>query len=183
MSQVVINDFLGIDNDDELYLAVIQKVKKRGLASHELLQRTFKVGYARSARLMDRLEDDGIIGLPNGGDPRKVNDPSIPNPPIRGSDDYEKALYVTEHVGHITVSMLQRRLRIGYECAMQLLDRLEDQRVIGAADGAKPRVFVPRHNRKGANGDIGRELVRQGKFGIQRRSRRSDAAHQSCYTR
>ena len=37
-----------------------------------MLQRKFRVGYNRAARIMDQLEDNGIIGPQEGSKPRKV---------------------------------------------------------------------------------------------------------------
>ena len=39
---------------------------------HHLLQRRFKLGYNRAARIIDLLEERGIIGPPNGSKPREV---------------------------------------------------------------------------------------------------------------
>jgi len=41
-------------------------------ASASLLQRRLKVGYARAARLLDLMEEDGIIGPGDGAKPREV---------------------------------------------------------------------------------------------------------------
>lgn len=41
-------------------------------ASASLLQRRFKLGYNRAARIIDLLEERGIIGPPNGSKPREV---------------------------------------------------------------------------------------------------------------
>jgi len=46
--------------------------KKAGKASATLLQRRLRVGYARAARLLDILEEMGVIGPPEGSKPREV---------------------------------------------------------------------------------------------------------------
>lgn len=59
------------DNDEEYEMCrefVIQSQK----ASTSLLQRRFKIGYNKAARIIDQLEADGIIGPQNGSKPREV---------------------------------------------------------------------------------------------------------------
>ena len=54
------------EGDDELLPEAIALVRSLNKASTSLLQRRFRIGYTRSARLMDALEDQGIIGPPTG---------------------------------------------------------------------------------------------------------------------
>lgn len=60
-----------IDEDDLLPEAV-QIVRQAGKASASLLQRRLRLGYARAARLLDLMEDKGIIGPADGAKPRDV---------------------------------------------------------------------------------------------------------------
>lgn len=60
------------DVDDELYNDAKEVIVAAGKASASLLQRRLKVGYARAARLLDILEDKGIIGPGDGAKPREV---------------------------------------------------------------------------------------------------------------
>lgn len=62
----------GDDGGDELLADAEQVVKQAGKASASLLQRRLRVGYARAARLLDLLEDRGIIGPGDGAKPREV---------------------------------------------------------------------------------------------------------------
>ena len=57
---------------DELLEQAIAVVVEAGLASTSLLQRRLKVGYARAARLVDEMEEKGIVGPFEGSKPRKV---------------------------------------------------------------------------------------------------------------
>ena len=58
--------------DDPLYDEVVEFVITSGKASASLLQRRFKLGYNRAARIVDLLEERGIIGPQNGSKPREV---------------------------------------------------------------------------------------------------------------
>ena len=64
-------DAEGTDGD-ELLEQAIAVVVEAGLASTSLLQRRLKVGYARAARLVDEMEEKGIVGPFEGSKPRKV---------------------------------------------------------------------------------------------------------------
>lgn len=60
------------DECDELLPQAIELVIEAGQASASLLQRRFKVGYARAARMIDQMEARGIIGGFEGSKPRQV---------------------------------------------------------------------------------------------------------------
>jgi S-DNA-T family DNA segregation ATPase FtsK/SpoIIIE len=61
------------DMDDEgLYQQALQLVAESRKASASLLQRRLKVGYARAARLLDMMEQNGVIGPVNGAKPRDI---------------------------------------------------------------------------------------------------------------
>lgn len=60
------------NNDDSLYNDAIQVVIDSGKASASLLQRRLRVGYARAARLIESMEDQGIIGPADGARSREV---------------------------------------------------------------------------------------------------------------
>lgn len=60
------------DDGDEMLAEAEQVVRQAGKASASLLQRRLRVGYARAARLLDLLEDRGIIGPGDGAKPREV---------------------------------------------------------------------------------------------------------------
>ena len=60
-----------------------------------------------------------------------------------GSDDtYREALQLVINNGGASTSYLQRRLRIGYGKAAALLDRMEDEGIIGPKNGSKPREIL-----------------------------------------
>jgi len=60
------------DDVDPLYKEVLLFIAKTQKASASLLQRRFKIGYNRAARIIDMLEEDGYIGPVDGSKPRKV---------------------------------------------------------------------------------------------------------------
>lgn len=62
----------GIAEDDELFAEAAALVVQTGEASISKIQRRFRVGYARAARLIDTMEVLGIIGPYEGSKPRKV---------------------------------------------------------------------------------------------------------------
>ncbi|MEI7689352.1 MAG: DNA translocase FtsK [Candidatus Saccharibacteria bacterium] len=64
--------YLCSDNDDDLYDSVVNFVIESKKASASLIQHKFRVGYARAARMIDELENNGIISPANGPEPRKV---------------------------------------------------------------------------------------------------------------
>lgn len=68
----VVMDFSGGDNEDTLYRDAVKVVIDSGKASASLLQRRLRVGYARAARLIENMEDQGLIGPADGARPREV---------------------------------------------------------------------------------------------------------------
>lgn len=60
------------DADDDLFRDAAQVVIESGKASASLLQRRLRVGYARAARLIDMLEEKGIVSMADGSRPREV---------------------------------------------------------------------------------------------------------------
>ncbi|MEP6754108.1 MAG: DNA translocase FtsK 4TM domain-containing protein [Chthonomonadales bacterium] len=59
-------------DDDELFESAVRLVVTNGQASTSMLQRRFKVGYTRAARLVDLMEDRGIVGALDGAKPREI---------------------------------------------------------------------------------------------------------------
>jgi S-DNA-T family DNA segregation ATPase FtsK/SpoIIIE len=65
--------FAGDDNsDDAMYDEVLEFAIQTGKISTSLIQRRFRFGYTRAARMMDLLEQRGIVGPQNGSKPRDV---------------------------------------------------------------------------------------------------------------
>ncbi|MBK7998731.1 MAG: DNA translocase FtsK [Verrucomicrobia bacterium] len=62
----------GCDEDEELIEQCIEVIRSEQKASVSLLQRRLKLGYGRAARIMDELENRGIVGPSNGAEPRDI---------------------------------------------------------------------------------------------------------------
>ncbi|MFI3174495.1 MAG: DNA translocase FtsK 4TM domain-containing protein [Bacillota bacterium] len=67
----------GADGDsekdrDELFTEVVEFILEKEKASVSMIQRKFKIGYNRSARIVDQLEGEGIVSSENGSKPRTV---------------------------------------------------------------------------------------------------------------
>lgn len=101
------------------------------------------------------------------------------------SDDlYQEAKRIVLEDSQASISVLQRKLRIGYMRAAELIDTLEERGIIGPADGAKPRQVI------GANegldletyaaleDDIEEEHEPQGHGGALKRLRKSDSPYE-----
>ena len=60
------------DGDDPMYNEVVEFAIETGKISASLIQRRFRFGYNRAARIMDLLESRGVVGPQNGSKPREV---------------------------------------------------------------------------------------------------------------
>jgi S-DNA-T family DNA segregation ATPase FtsK/SpoIIIE len=60
------------EDDDDLYEDAHDAVLEAGKASTSYLQRKLRVGYSRAARLIDLLEERGVVGPPDGAKPREI---------------------------------------------------------------------------------------------------------------
>ena len=58
---------------------------------------------------------------------------------VDGDSLFDQAVGLTQSQKTLSVSLLQRRLRIGYPRAARLMDELEDERIVGAGEPGKPR--------------------------------------------
>ncbi|MBF2660815.1 DNA translocase FtsK [Listeria innocua] len=58
---------------DELYHEAVELVVEMQTASVSMLQRKFRIGYNRAARLIDEMEQRGVVGPHEGSKPRRVN--------------------------------------------------------------------------------------------------------------
>lgn len=66
------DDTNGIGEDEELIQQCIEVIRSEKKASVSLLQRRLRLGYTRAARIMDELENRGIVGPSKGAEPRDI---------------------------------------------------------------------------------------------------------------
>lgn len=78
------------DDEDAIYDEVKDFVFTTGKASASLLQRRFRIGYNRAARLIDTLERDGIVGAADGSKPREILMSKNSSPNIEKSSPEEE---------------------------------------------------------------------------------------------
>ncbi len=82
------------DSRDELFGEAVEIVKSSGRGSVSLLQRKLRIGYSRASRLVDQLEEAGVLGADQGGnlgrsvligndDAQKSQSPSTPSAPSK----------------------------------------------------------------------------------------------------
>lgn len=59
-------------SDDELYEEAKRIIIENKTASTTILQRKLRIGYAKAVSIMDRLEENGVVGPANGAEPRII---------------------------------------------------------------------------------------------------------------
>lgn len=62
----------GPDGRDELFEQTVRIVCQHDMASASLIQRRLQIGFNRAARLLEQLEEAGVVGLADGSKPREV---------------------------------------------------------------------------------------------------------------
>jgi S-DNA-T family DNA segregation ATPase FtsK/SpoIIIE len=68
----IVADYGGQDADDDMWRDAVKVVIENRKASTSLLQRRLRIGYGRAARLIETMEEQGIIGAADGSRPREV---------------------------------------------------------------------------------------------------------------
>ena len=75
-------------DEDDMYMDAVNVVVESRKASASLLQRRLRVGYARAARLIEAMEEQGIIGAADGSRPRDVLINSVDEINSSGDEDF-----------------------------------------------------------------------------------------------
>ncbi len=84
----IVMDFDG-GSDDSMYNDAVRVVVESGKASTSLLQRRLRIGYSRAARIMEEMEEQGVIGPADGARPRDVLINSLSDLGAAASSDTE----------------------------------------------------------------------------------------------
>ncbi len=101
---------------------VVDFVKKQGKPNYELLQQRAKeIVEAKVAEVEDSERDE----------------------------HYQRAVELVQLNGQASTSFLQRRLRVGYNRAARMIEMMQEDGIVGPADGAKPRAVLVRKNMDG----------------------------------
>ncbi len=82
----------GGGEDEAMLERAIEVIRETRRASTSSLQRRLRIGYTRAARMMDVLEERGVIGPPRGSDPREILidlDVEMPDTPPQSPEDIE----------------------------------------------------------------------------------------------
>ena len=137
-------------------------------ASIGVLQRKLKLGFNTAARIMDNLEELGVVGPEEGTKPRKIlmsidefhnlegklriqgfQSKQVPLQSIASSQEGMPDPYLVEEAGRIileeqraSIGLLQRRLKVGFNHACSIMDKLEELGVVGPENGTKPRMII-----------------------------------------
>ena len=61
-----------LGDDEELYKQALDVLKSTKRASTSMIQRRLRIGYNRAARIMDLMEEKGVVGPENGSSPREI---------------------------------------------------------------------------------------------------------------
>jgi S-DNA-T family DNA segregation ATPase FtsK/SpoIIIE len=83
----------------------------------------------------------------------EVTEVSMIEPGESDDDDYDEryddAVALITKTGQASISMIQRHLRIGYNRAARIIEKMEKEGIVGPSDGAKPRdVLVTSYDRR-----------------------------------
>jgi len=106
---------------------VVEFIKKQGAPNYEFLaQRVKEVAEAEVAAVEDSERDEF----------------------------YQRAVELVQMNGQASTSFLQRRLRVGYNRAARMIEMMQEDGIVGPADGAKPRQVLVRKNMDGTVRDI-----------------------------
>jgi S-DNA-T family DNA segregation ATPase FtsK/SpoIIIE len=106
---------------------VVEFVKKQAKPNYELLQQRAKeVVEAKVAEVEDNERDEL----------------------------YQRAVELVQMNGQASTSFIQRRLRVGYNRAARMVEMMQEDGIVGAADGSKPREVLVRKNMDGTMNDL-----------------------------
>lgn len=139
------------ESDDSLYPEAVTLVRKHDRASISMVQRHLRIGYNRAARLLDEMEQKGVVGpmdnemqravLPFEATTESDSSPAGNNesesPAGTGTDDplYQRAVAFVRDLNKANESILVRNLNIEEERATMLLNAMTVERILSTPDG------------------------------------------------
>ena len=88
------------------------------------------------------LEDIEKRAQQSGKKPASVSDPDPSDQELEGDEMLPAAVEVILETGQASVSMLQRRLKLGYARAARIVDEMEEKGIVGPFQGSKPRAIL-----------------------------------------
>ena len=92
-----------------------------------------------SQQVLDEIEKKA---QQTGKKPASVSDPDPTDEELEGDEMLPAAVDVILETGQASVSMLQRRLKLGYARAARIVDEMEDKGIVGPFQGSKPRAIL-----------------------------------------
>jgi S-DNA-T family DNA segregation ATPase FtsK/SpoIIIE len=95
----IVADYGANDADDDMWKDAVHVVLENRKASTSLLQRRLRIGYGRAARLIETMEEQGIVGPADGARPREVLVSSMDE--VFGSSDAPAAPVETEEEAYL----------------------------------------------------------------------------------
>ena len=90
----------------------------------------------------DVLEEIEKKAQQTGKKPASVSDPEPSDEELEGDEMLPAAVDVILETGQASVSMLQRRLKLGYARAARIVDEMEEKGIVGPFQGSKPRAIL-----------------------------------------
>ena len=106
---------------------VVAFVRKQGKPNYELLQQRAKEIVEAQVAEVEESERDEL---------------------------YQRAVELVQLNGQASTSFIQRRLRVGYNRAARMIEMMQEDGIVGAADGSKPREVLVRKNMDGTMNDL-----------------------------
>ena len=92
-----------------------------------------------SQQVLDEIEKKA---QQTGKKPASVSDPEPTDEELEGDEMLPAAVDVILETGQASVSMLQRRLKLGYARAARIVDEMEEKGIVGPFQGSKPRAIL-----------------------------------------
>jgi S-DNA-T family DNA segregation ATPase FtsK/SpoIIIE len=103
------------------------------------------ISEAETTRIVDFLKGQGNASYDDSVVAEVEEDSGRMDQPDEDADErYDEAIAIVCEAGQASISMVQRRMRVGYNRAARLIELMEKEGIVGPADGAKPREVLVR---------------------------------------